>query len=177
MKSYINFILQQKQTSTLLVIIASTFMSLMLIAVDITHQLSTGIQLEFIMLELGICLSSLVGVSFAAVKFYEEKRINNQLNTELSQAKTDAEVWRKKTRSLSQQFIKAIEDQLKEWGLSHTENDIALLLIKGMSSKDIATLRNVTEKTIRAHSSAIYRKSGLKNRYELAAYFVDNFLE
>ncbi len=69
-----------------------------------------------------------------------------------------------------------IEQQLSAWGLSPSEREVAFFLLKGMSLKEIAMLRNTSEKTARVQSTAIYAKSGLGGRSELSAFFLEDLL-
>ena len=71
---------------------------------------------------------------------------------------------------------KSIEKQFNEWHFSPAEKDVALLLIKGLSLKEISQIRQTSEKTIQAQSLSIYSKSSVKGRNELAAFFLEDLL-
>lgn len=75
------------------------------------------------------------------------------------------------------EFAEVIERMFKDWSLTPSEADVALLLVKGLSFKDIATARNSAEGTVKAHSSAVYRKAGVSGRHELVSLFLDEFLQ
>jgi len=70
-------------------------------------------------------------------------------------------------------YIKA---QFDEWGLSNAEQDVALLLLKGLSMKEIATMRDVSERTARQQATQIYEKAGLSGRANLSAFFLEDLL-
>ena len=53
---------------------------------------------------------------------------------------------------------------------------IAFLIIKGFSLKEIASLRGTSEKTVRDQSSKIYLKTNLSGRAELTAFFLEDLL-
>jgi DNA-binding NarL/FixJ family response regulator len=53
---------------------------------------------------------------------------------------------------------------------------VALLLLKGLSHKEVAGLREVSETTVRQQARAIYRKAGLSGRHDLAAFFLEDLL-
>lgn len=57
-----------------------------------------------------------------------------------------------------------------EWllGLTEREREVALLIGEGNSNKLIATALEITERTVKAHLSAIFRKTGCKDRIQLA---------
>ena len=71
----------------------------------------------------------------------------------------------------------AIRRQFEAWGLTPAEADIAGLMLKGVSLRDIARLRHTSETTIRQQAQGVYRKSGLSGRAELAAYFLELLFE
>jgi len=84
--------------------------------------------------------------------------------------------YREAVRSASGEFLKTIAQKFDEWGLSESEREIALLLIKGLSINEIAQVRNTRPGTIKSQSNAIYRKADLRGRSELVAYFVEDLL-
>ena len=55
-----------------------------------------------------------------------------------------------------------------------TEKDIALLLIKGLSMKEISALRGSSDATVRQQSASVYKKSKLDNRNQLSSYFLED---
>ncbi len=71
-------------------------------------------------------------------------------------------------------LVEAINQQFKIWGLTESEADVALLLVKGLSMKDIAKIRGTSEATVRQQSSSIYHKSNLENRNQLTSYFLED---
>ena len=50
-------------------------------------------------------------------------------------------------------------------------------MLKGLPLADIAVLRRTSEATIRQQAQGVYRKSGLANRAELAAYFLEDLFD
>jgi DNA-binding CsgD family transcriptional regulator len=67
-----------------------------------------------------------------------------------------------------------MESQFERWGLTGAERDVALRLLKGQSHKEIAYVTGRSERTIRQHAVAVYQKSGLHGRAELAAFFLED---
>ena len=65
---------------------------------------------------------------------------------------------------------------MDSWKLTHAEKEVALLLLKGLSLKEVAELRHVSEKTARAQSFSVYAKSGLGGRAELSAFFLEDLM-
>jgi DNA-binding CsgD family transcriptional regulator len=76
----------------------------------------------------------------------------------------------------SGEFLYILGGKFNDWKLSASEREIALLLIKGLSIQEIADIRVTKPGTIKSQCSAIYRKSEVKGRNELVAYFVEDLL-
>ncbi|MGM0526124.1 MAG: helix-turn-helix transcriptional regulator [Pseudomonadota bacterium] len=70
-----------------------------------------------------------------------------------------------------------VQSWFKQWKLSPSEQEVAVLLIKGLSFNEIAEVRSTREKTVRQQASSIYSKSGLGGRNHLSAWLIDMLLE
>ena len=77
---------------------------------------------------------------------------------------------------LQGQFADTVRQEFEKWKLTPSETEIAWLLVKGFSFGEIAYLREVKEKTVRQQATAIYAKSGARNRNELTALFLEDLL-
>lgn len=88
----------------------------------------------------------------------------------------EASLWKSEAIKFIHGLSNSIDTQLTKWELSNSEKEVALLLLKGLSLKEIAAIRNTSEKTARAQSVAIYSKSQLAGRSELAAFFLEDLL-
>lgn len=69
-----------------------------------------------------------------------------------------------------------IEEYFKQWRLTPSEKEVAMMLFKGYSNQEIAAVRNTKMGTVKNQSSAIYQKAEVKNRNELFAMFVEELL-
>lgn len=74
------------------------------------------------------------------------------------------------------QLLHVIAQCFEEWALSPSEREIALLLIKGFSLREIANLRETRPGTVKSQTNAVYRKAGVHGRAGLIAYFVEDLL-
>lgn len=81
-----------------------------------------------------------------------------------------------KTARLVGELLQVMQEQFSKWNLTASECEVALLLIKGLSMKEVAEVRNVKEKTVRGQATAIYAKSNCAGRHELAAYFIEDLM-
>jgi DNA-binding CsgD family transcriptional regulator len=79
-------------------------------------------------------------------------------------------------RVASGAFQQVMAQNFEEWGLTPAERDVALLSIKGVPIAEIARLRDTREGTIKAQSTAIYRKVGVSSRAELIAVMVEELI-
>lgn len=79
-------------------------------------------------------------------------------------------------RRASGAFIDLLEERFAEWALTPAERDVALFAIKGMSTAEIAGLRNTSEGTVKAQTNAIYRKAGVTGRSQLLSLFIEDLL-
>jgi DNA-binding NarL/FixJ family response regulator len=70
----------------------------------------------------------------------------------------------------------AIDTQFVKWGLTEAEREIGLLLLKGLSHKEIALMRQSSERTVRRQASSIYSKASLSGRAALSSYFLEDLL-
>ena len=83
---------------------------------------------------------------------------------------------KRRNELLSKTLSQRILQQFKSWGFTTAETEVASLLIKGFSIKEISELRGSVDKTVREQASAIYRKAGIHSRAELAAFFIEDIL-
>lgn len=83
---------------------------------------------------------------------------------------------RSRAARLSGELLDFMQSQFARWGLSPSESDVALLLIRGLSMKEIALARQVKEKTVRQQAASVYAKSGYAGRHELVAHFIEDLM-
>ena len=74
------------------------------------------------------------------------------------------------------EFSAVVGDYFATLGLTDAENEVAWLILKGMSVAEIAGLRGTAEGTVRVQSTAIYRKAGVSGKSQLVALLVEDLL-
>ena len=84
----------------------------------------------------------------------------------------ERDAWRERAQHALEGLGLAVDGQFHSWGLTPAESEIALLLLKGHSHKSIARATSRSERTVRQHAVAVYHKSQLGGRAELAAFFL-----
>jgi len=141
----------------------------LVVAWDLINDFRSGSSWLHIFVESMVAVSALAGAMFVWGRFHVLKQENKAL-------KVDVERWKQESSRHVQGLSKAIDDQLSRWGLTPSEKEIALLLLKGLSLKEIAQIRDGSERTARQHSLMVYQKSGLSGRAELSAFFLEDLL-
>jgi len=122
---------------------------------------------------IGVCL----GTAFVLGRAWQ--RSENSLaraRSSLRAHQEELDAWRARAEDLLRGLGAAIDEQLDAWQLTPAEKETALLLLKGFSHKEAAQLSDRSERTVRQHSVAVYRKSGLGGRAELSAFFLEDLL-
>jgi DNA-binding CsgD family transcriptional regulator/cbb3-type cytochrome oxidase subunit 3 len=143
---------------------------------DIVEDLSEGMSAGHMALEGGIVLLMLCFVAWQWWQWRESRRHAAELGRQLDDARLQATRFRAEAAEAVASFGAAIDKQLDRWSLTEAERDVARLLLRGLSHKEIANLRETSERTVRQQSLAVYRKSGLGGRSELAAFFLEDLL-
>jgi DNA-binding CsgD family transcriptional regulator len=80
-------------------------------------------------------------------------------------------------RRASAAFMEVLEERFAAWGLTPSERDVALFAIKGLSTAEIAGLRDTSEGTVKAQTNAIYRKAGVSGRPQLLSLFIEDLMD
>jgi len=114
-------------------------------------------------LEIGAAVGLVLGVVLGGLALHRTNR--------------DRRAAEEKLRRASSAFVDLLEERFGEWGLTASERDVALFAIKGMSTQEIATLRNTAEGTVKAQTNAIYRKAGVSGRPQLLSLFIEDLMD
>lgn len=140
-----------------------------LIAWDLVVDYGEGADWRHVGIELLVLIAAASGMTLLWRRFHRTR-------SDLAEARAQARQWQAQNREIIQGLGRAIEAQFADWKLTRAEAEVALLLLKGFSHKEIATLRETSERTIREQARAVYRKSGLAGRSSLAAFFLEDLL-
>jgi len=164
-------------------ITASFLVMALLAALDIGSDLREGTTSGHVLVEAGILLVGFVGAGLAGRKLimtlrraHSAERQALNLASQLQESAAEASRWRNEVRDLMAGLAQAIDTQFDRWQLSVAEKEVALLLLKGLSHKEIAVVRSVTEATARQQARAVYQKGGLGGRADLAAFFLEDLM-
>lgn len=152
-------------------------------AADIWTDMREGTTLGHVLAEGGILFVALVGSLFMAhrlaltlrrARFAQEEAL--VLAEQLKATTQEAHRWRSEARDLMKGLGEALDEQFDRWDLTPAEKEVTLLLLKGLSHKEIANARSVTEATARQQARAVYKKAGLSGRHDLAAFFLEDLM-
>lgn len=148
----------------------------LLTGTDVVLDCIGGADLGHVLFE-GVVFTVAAGGLFVLWRRIAAARsVAGALNRDLASARADAEKWRSDSRALLSGLGAAIDRQFGAWDLSGAEREVGLLLLKGMSLKEIAGIRGTSERTARQQALAVYRKAGLAGRAELSAFFLEDLL-
>lgn len=144
--------------------------------IDLSIDISSNVDPKHIWQEVILIALSLALFVYLMIDI-NRRTVKDKLN--LAQLKASQENIRHLNQQLEDSkvaFFNEIEGQFQKWGLTAAEKEIALFLVKGLSTTEIANIRNKSEKTISNQSSAIYKKADVTGRHELAALFFEMLL-
>ena len=115
------------------------------------------------LLEIGAAMGLILGAVLGAVALRRSARRLNEAEGNL--------------RLAQGAFMEVLGDHFDEWQLTPSERDVALFACKGLSTAEIAALRQTSEGTVKAQTNAIYRKAGVTGRPQLLSLFIDRLME
>jgi DNA-binding CsgD family transcriptional regulator len=124
-----------------------------------------------------VMVGAMAAVAWTMQGIHDLREDQEALRNNLARSIAKGEGWRETRAAEIGALGQAIAVQFKAWHLSAAEIDIAGLMLKGASLKEIALARATSEATIRQQAQSIYRKSGLSGRTELSAYFLETLFE
>lgn len=140
-----------------------------LVLADLAIDYRQGVGLSHLGIELVVLLAATAGIAVLWLRFEKTR-------SDLRDARGVAAHWQAENRELLLGLGRAIAQQFARWMLTDAESEVGLLLLKGLSHKEIAALRETSERTVREQARAIYRKAGLAGRSSLAAFFLEELL-
>ncbi len=158
-------------------IIAAVLLVVMIFKlVDVIVDISLGVPDWHIISESFIVIISGIGAVFLIrdikTRTSDISRLTAALTLSDDKLKNLSEEMKKARRIYSE----VIHSQFEQWTLTKSEQEIAMLLLKGLSFKEISDVRTTKEKTTRQQASIIYSKANVEGRHEFAAWFLEDFM-
>ncbi len=161
-----------KELFLVVILLLVVFASVMDIYSDLRHG-ATGTHIAK---EIVVVLIAAVGAGWLLAGMRQQRARIAVLRAELDESRRPAKPPGDYVLNARRQLGEVIAQQFEEWGLSVSEKEVGLLLLKGLSLKEIAALRATLEKTVRQQASSIYRKAGVSGRHAFAAWFIEDYL-
>ncbi|HGG06004.1 MAG TPA: helix-turn-helix transcriptional regulator [Aliiroseovarius sp.] len=115
------------------------------------------------LIEVGAAIGLILGLVLGAIALHRTSARNQVVEDQL--------------RAASGAFMDLLEERFDEWKLTPAERDVALFAIKGLSTQEIAGLRETSEGTVKAQTNAIYRKAKVTGRPQLLSQFIDDLMD
>jgi DNA-binding CsgD family transcriptional regulator len=145
-------------------------------AIDLSLDRPATLWSFHVLFELALLGFALGAVAYLWLGWRSAGRMLERTRGELAARAAERDAWRARAEKLLRGLGEEIDRQLRAWGLTPAERETALLLLKGCGHKEIAQIQQKSERTVRQHAVAVYRKSGLSGRAELAAFFLEDLL-
>jgi len=136
----------------------------------------TTTEILFELIEPTLIVMTAAGVVHLLGRMKRQHQEQLSLIRDLEVARAEGAQWRHDMRELLKGLGEAIDAQFDRWGLTPAEREVALLLLKGLSHKEIAAVRESSERTARQQARAIYAKANLSGRAALSAFFLEDLL-
>jgi DNA-binding NarL/FixJ family response regulator len=143
---------------------------------DVVTDVSLGVPRWHILEEIIIVLAAAFGMLYLILEMRRRTKQLDQLKLTLSDSDQQLAHITNEMRSARHKYSEVIHQQFDQWQLTVSEQQVAMLLLKGLSFKEISAVRNTKEKTVRQQASAIYAKSGVDGRHAFSAWFLEDFM-
>lgn len=148
----------------------------LLMGIDVVMDLLAGAERNHVLLEALVFVVAAGGLGWLWRRIGRVRVLAGALRRDLAKAREDAAKWRQESQAILAGLGAAIDRQFAQWSLSAAEREVGLLLLKGLSLKEIAEARGTSERTVRQQALAVYRKAEISGRAELSAFFLEDLL-
>ena len=167
--------LSERQTRWSLAIMESSCFTL-LMALEIVTEGDEILLLDILVDAVNIMptIGAAVGVALLAQRLHAQHDEKMALIRDLEFARAEGNGWRTKFQSHLVELKAGMDKQFQEWGMTAAEREVGLLILKGLSHKEIAALRLTGETTVRQQAQSIYRKADLPGKTAFSAYFLED---
>jgi DNA-binding NarL/FixJ family response regulator len=158
----------------LLLTLAALFALIMVVAsADLVMDRPNTLWSVHVLTEVILVLVSLGAASYLAWGWVRANRSVHRLRATVAERQAERDRWQAKAAGALRGLAEAMESQFDAWELTASERETALMMLRGYSHKRIGKLTDRSERTVRQHAVAVYRKSGLAGRAELSAFFLE----
>ncbi|MEE4175838.1 MAG: LuxR C-terminal-related transcriptional regulator [Xanthomonadales bacterium] len=145
-------------------------------ALDLRADMTENLPASHLAQEWALLVLSLIGFIYLVIEMRRRTRALERLKQSLSFNQERVDSLGAELRAARAEHGKAVRREFQAWKLTESEQQVAMLMLKGLSLKEVAAIRDTREKTVRQQASNIYAKSGIDGRHALAAWFLEDFL-
>lgn len=151
---------------------------LLLLAMDYATETDEVTFIDWLVdaVTLALTIGASVGIALLVQRLHAQHEEHLALIQDLEVARAEGQGWRSKVQAHLAGLKGEMDKQFQAWGMTAAERDVGLLILKGLSHKEIAALRATTDATVRQQAQAIYRKAGLPGKTAFSAYFLEDLL-
>jgi len=143
---------------------------------DLFADLSHGASSQHIAKEASIIVLSVIAIAWMMVELNLQSKKIHALKAELETSRQSEQAAQDYVIEGRKQLGHVVAQQFSDWQLTSSETEVGWLLLKGLSLKEIAIVRDTLEKTVRQQASSIYKKSGVAGRHAFSAWFIEDIL-
>lgn len=153
------------------------FLLLMASGIDVMTDLSEGTNFNHVAQETMMFALSFIALGWLVINIRRQTVEISSLREELASSRKPEHKPERYVLEAKTNLSQVISQQFDDWQLTASEKDVGWLLLKGLSLKEIAALRETLEKTVRQQASSIYKKSALSGRHAFSAWFIEDALQ
>ncbi|MEZ5330882.1 MAG: LuxR C-terminal-related transcriptional regulator [Thermoanaerobaculia bacterium] len=147
---------------------------LALLVVDLISDAGERVGMAHLVVEGVALMLSVFGVGALVLRLRRVDLEQRGLEHRLAASQDEAAHWRREAAEAVAGLGVALQRQFDRWQLTEAERQVALLLLQGLSHKQIAGRRGASERTVRQQAHMLYRKAGVAGRADLAAFFLQD---
>ena len=127
-------------------------------------------------LEIGLIVASLILLFYFVFQLRRKQLDQKSMSEKMQALREQLANSGQSDQANEASFQKAVDEQFTAWRFTSSEKEVAMLLLRGLSVKEIADVRHVQEKTVHNQLATIYDKSQLFGRHIFAARFFEDLL-
>ena len=128
----------------------------LLLGLELIEEPDAGaLDLLLELLEIAPIVLTSVGLVLLVQVTRHQRDDHARLIRELEAARAQGQRWRAEARAHLTGLGHAIDTQFARWNLTEAEREVALLLLKGLTHKEIAAVRASSERTVREQARSL----------------------
>ena len=163
-------------TPTRLLFVLLTGLTLAFSTFEIASEFRSGERIVDMLDDISLFFIALLVAAGLLRELLRNQKAVEELQRQLTDARGKLQNVDQRSRNIGLQYREVMQKQFDAWELTDSEQEIVIGLLKGLSFREVASLRSTREKTVRQQATGIYRKAGLSGRHELAAWFFEDLL-